>query len=446
MYSFKTETDLQKFDKFVCDNKGSYLQYSKWSNVKTTWNPYFYSATADGGEGLVATALVLERKIPAIGKVWYISCGLVCSEELKADADYITEFVKFIKVEMKKHGAFSLVIDPLVPIRIEGELMQSGVAVADQMVANGFVLNQDIDSYTYKHPVQTMIPLKDENGEEIPAEKILKGCEKGVRYSVRVGGSRGLVSARYKYADILADPSIMEDFMSVLSDTSDRNSFIGRDGDYCLNLMKNLEEYTDITIVYYDKALDKKLEDERQARKQAILSELPTAPQKKLRGLQDELDVIEKNTASYDQRRQETSDSEDDARVAVAGGLTIRFGGVASCIFGGSRNLLRNNTRSSHYLNYLRMSESVDENMDYHDLGYVLVGNPTPWDKNYIPPVEPLENFVGICDFKKSFGAQYFEYIGEYVLTISKPRAWLYRELLPKAKHTMVKIKQTIKK
>ncbi len=442
MYNFRIETDTEKFDKFVEENKGSYLQCSSWPKVKTAWNSFLY-AGYDEEENLVLTALVLERKIPVAGKIWYISCGPVVSTE---DENLTDSFWTYISGQMKSHGAFCLITDPLAPLRIEGEENEVGLKMHESLIKNGFILNPDIDTYTYKHPVQTMIPLKDAEGNQIPADKILKGCEKGVRYSVRVGASRGLTLKRYLYEDVVSNPKILDEFMSVMEDTSDRNSFAARNADYIQNLMKNLSKYTDIMIVYYDKKLDRELEEERQKRKEEILSLLPTAPQKKIRGLQDELDVIQKNTQSYNQRVSETSDYLEDDKIAVAGGLTIRFGGVASCIFGGTRNIVRNNTRSSHFLNYWRMCESIDEGMDFHDLGYVLVKNPEILENGTLGVMEPVENFVGICDFKKSFGAKYYEFVGEYVLVENKTRYWMYKELMPKAKHTLVRIKLKLKK
>lgn len=444
MFAFKIETDLEKFDSFVRDHKGSYLQCSLWPEVKTAWKPYFYSGFDD--ETRVLTALVLERSLPVLGKLWYLSCGPVCEDGYAENYEFMGAFSDFLKAEMKKFGAFCVITDPLIPLRIDGEDQAEGVAAHNLLTSIGYELNPDIESYTYKHPVQTMIPLKDSEGNMIPAEKILKGCEKGVRYSVRVGTSRGLVAQKYTYDDIAANPKILDSFMEVMGDTSDRNSFLNRDADYCLNLVKTLRDYTDITIVYYDKAIDAKLESERQARKEEVLAILPTAPQKKLRGLQDEIDVIDKNSQSYNQRMEETSDYEADAKIAVAAGLTIRYGGVASCVFGGTRNIVRNNTRSSHYLNYLRMCESVAQGMDYHDLGYVLVQNPEILPNGTLGTLEPVENFIGICDFKKSFGAKYFEFIGEYVLVGNKFKYWTYKELMPKAKKARNELVKKLRK
>ncbi len=442
MYEFKIESDLKAFDKFVLKNKGSFLQCSQWSKVKEAWKPRFYSGFYN--DERVLTCLVLVRKLPLAGEVWYISCGTVSdykNEELQE------EFARFLKSEMKRVGATCAIIDPLIPLRINSVDCDEGLQAHKLLTKCGYELNADIETYTYKHPVQLFLNLKDENGQAIECNKILKKCEKGVRYSVRIGEKRGLVAHTYTYDDIEKNPQIMKDFMSVMHDTSDRNNFVERDSKYCQNLISIFKDNTDVTIVYYDKEIDKRLEEERQIKKQKAIEALKTAPQKKIRGLNDEIESIDKNTKSFEARIEETKQYPDDAKIPVAGGLTLRYAGVGSCLFGGTRNIVRNNTRSSHYLNYLRICKSIDEGCDIHDFGYVLVKNPQITHQGTLGSLEPTDNFVGISDFKKSFGTDYYEFIGEYILVGNRFKYFLYSKLMPKAKKVkirFVKIKRKL--
>lgn len=441
MYEFKVENDLKAFDDFVVKNKGSFLQSSSWANVKEAWKPKYYSGFLDGER--VLTCLVLIRKLPLAGDIWYISCGTVSdykNEKLQE------EFAVFLKSQMKESGATCAIIDPLISLRINGEDCSDGLLAHKLLTKCGYELNPDIETYTYKHPVQLFLKLKDDEGQAIPCDKILKKCEKGVRYSVRVGTQRGLVAKTFTYEDIEKNPKIMDDFMSVMHDTSDRNDFVERDAGYCKNLIKTFKDSTDITIVYYDKSVDTKLELERQNKKQNAIKALETAPKKKVRGLNDEIDVVDKNTKSYNARMEETKQYGDDEKIPVAGGLTLRYAGVASCLFGGTRNIVRNNTRSSHYLNYLRICKSIEEGCDIHDFGYVLVKNPTITQDGTLGTLEPTENFVGINEFKKSFGSDYHEFIGEYVLVGNKFKFFLYNSLMPKAKKVKMKLVKIVRK
>lgn len=441
MYDFKVENDLKSFDEFVLANRGSFLQCSDWTKVKKAWSPKFYSGFLN--DERVLTCLVLVRNLPAAGKIWYISCGAVSdytNEQLQ------NEFAQFLKGEMKKEKATCAIIDPLIPLRINDKDCEEGLNAHKLLTKCGYTLNKNIDTYTYKHPVQLFLKLRDENGGLIPKDKILKHCEKGVRYSVRIGKQRGLVEQTYSYKDVKENPVVMKDFMSVMHDTSDRNNFVERDADYCTNLFKVFKDNADITIVYYDKELDKNLENDRQQKRNELKIALETAPQKKITGIKQEIESIDKNTHSYTQRISETIEYPPNAKIPVAGGFTLRYAGVASCLFGGTRNIVRNNTRSSHYLNYLRICKSIDEGCDIHDLGYVLVKTPELTKDGTLGALKPTDNFVGISEFKKSFGADYYEFIGEYVLVANSYKYWLYSRLMPKAKKAKMKVVKAIRK
>lgn len=441
MFQFKIETDKIAFDQFVLENKGSYLQCSRWPLVKEAWDSVLYSGFS--GEERVLTCMVLFRKMPGAGKVWYIPCGAVYDYK---NTELQKEFLEFIKNESKKAGATCLIIDPLIPLRISGETVEDGIVNHKIFIENDFQLNKNIDSYTYKHPVQTYIHLLDDDGKQIPADRILKDCEKGVRYSVRIGTTRGLEAKTYFYDDVEQNPAIMNEFMSVMEDTSNRNEFVQRNGDYIKYLMKVFNDCCDITIVYYNKKADCDLENERQNKKAELLTALETAPQKKIKGIQNDIEAIDNNTKAFNTRMEETKDYPDDAVIPVAGGFTLRYAGVASCLFGGTRNIIRNNTRSSHYLNYLRICRSIETGCHIHDLGYVMVKDPEINPDGTLGKMEPRDNFVGINDFKMSFGAKYYEFIGEYIFVNKKLNYYFYNNLMPRAKHLTMKILRKIKK
>ena len=52
----------------------------------------------------------------------------------------------------------------------------------------------------------------------------------------------------------------------------------------------------------------------------------------------------------------------------------------------------------------------------------------------------PTDNFKGIYDFKKSFSADYHEFIGEYVLVGNKMKYYAYAQLMPMAKKAKIKL------
>ena len=435
MYTFKLETDLAAYDAFLEAHGGQYIQCSRWQTVKTTWNCSFYSGF--DGETRVLAALVMERILPAAGKIWYASGGPVCDYDNTA---LLQAFTDFMRGEVKAHGVTAFIMDPPVSLRVNGEEQERGHALHKALVDMGYALNANIENYTYKQPVQLFIPLKAEDGKALTAQQILKKCDKGVRYSIRLGESRGLTAKSCTAADVERDPKLMDDFISVMRDTSERDNFVERGGDYCAKLLRAFDGCSDLKLIYYSKAKDRALEEERQQKKAEALAQLPGAHEKKARQLQEIIDSTDKQTEHFQKRMAEADAYTDADEICVAGGLSIYYGGMGSCLFGGTKNVIRNETRSSHYLNYLRLCESIDRGCSVHDLGYVFVESPALQQDGTLGALEPTENFKGIYDFKKSFSADYHEFIGEYVLVGNKLKYYAYTTLMPKAKKAKISL------
>lgn len=442
MLEFKTEKNLKEYDDFVNQHKGSFIQCSRWPEIKTAWKPYFYSGFENGER--VLACLVLERNLSLCGKVWYIPDGPVTDY---SRPEIIKEFTSFIKGESKKYNITAVITDPHIPLKINSQVTDEGMAVHKVFIDAGYELNHDAARYIYKAPIQYMINLRNENGEMFTAKELLKKCEKGVRYSVRVGESRGLVSKCVNIDDVEKDPSLLEDFATVMRSTSERDSFIEKRPEYIKKLMSVFSDCMDLTLVYYDKNADKKFEDDRQKHLQANLQKMESAKESVVNRLTNENETINQQSKNYMLRVEKANEFSKEDKFVVAGGLTIRYGGVASCLFGGSIDVLRNETRPSHFVNYLRLCQSIDTGCDYHDLGYVLVDNLNiPSDKKQpLGELTPKENFVGINSFKASLGADLYQFVGEYVLINNKLRYDVYDKLVPMVKKVKVNIMKLLR-
>lgn len=444
MYTFKAEKDFKAFDEFLVRNGGTYMQCSLWPDAKPAWSPHFY--VGFNGEERVFQCLILGRKLPLAGLIWYIPDGFICDY---TDKTLLEEFTSFIKNEMKKHSVTALLTDPHIPLRINHEQQKNGLDAHNMMISLGYRLNHNVENYIYKAPVQYYIPLKDkESGKALTAEEIIKKCEKGVRYSVRIGDQRGLTSKICTYEDVKADPSLMDDFMQVMGDTSNRNDFMERNSDYVTHLMEVFKDYMDLSLVYYDKSVDKKLQDERDRQVEENNKKMETCNEKQKKKLLNDNETIQQQTDNYLKRYELAKAFSDKDKFCVAAGLTIRYNGIAGCIFGGSRNILRNETRPSHYVNYLRLKKSIECGCDIHDLGYVFVDETEhPADKNApLGEFKVREDFVGIRDFKASFNSDYIEFIGEYALVNDNFKFMLYNDFVPKARKLKIEIAKKLRK
>lgn len=440
-YIIKTETDLNAFEEFVLANGGNFLQSVKWAQVKKEWESRFFAGFDENGKR-VLTALIMERHIPFAGKIWYCPSGACCDHK---NGELFSAFAAFMKNELKKNRVTALFYDPLIPLRVNGEGFPDGKSAHFLFTENGFALNTDASKTLYKSPVQLITRLVAPTGEKYTGEKLLKTFEKGVRYSVRVGEGRGLTEEIYTIEDIEKNPQIMDDFLAVMKDTSERSDFVERGGDYCKRLMEVFgKDGLDMMLIYYDKNKDRALQDEKLKRKEELEKALETAPEKKIRGIKEEIDSIDKNTAHFEERMRETENEKD--RICVSGGMTLHYGNMSSCLFGGSRNLLRNNLRASHFFNYRRICHSIEKGSLYHDLGYVLLEKTPPESDGTLGVCKAAPEFEGILSFKKSFGSEYIEFIGEYVLVSDNLLYFSYSRLLEKIRKVQSILNRIIRK
>ncbi len=441
-YTFKTETDMTAFEEFVLSHGGNFLQSVKWAQVKREWNSRFYSGFSDSGER-VLTALVMERRVPFSGKIWYCPAGACCDHSC---TELVSAFCEFMKKEMKKNRATALFYDPLIPLRVDNVDCAEGKEAHRLLTECGFILNTDASKTLYKSPVQLITPLAGADGERFTPERLLKTFEKGVRYSVRVGEGRGLTEEIYTIEDIDKDPRIMQDFLAVMADTSERSDFVERGGDYCRRLMEVFgSEGIDMMLIYYDKNKDISIQNEKLKRRSELEAALLTAPEKKIRGIKEEIDSIDKGTAHFEERMRETENMTCE-RICVSGGMTLHYGGMSSCLFGGSRNILRNNLRASHFFNFRRICHSIEKGNLYHDLGYVLLEKTPPEADGTLGVCKAAPEFEGILSFKRSFGSRYIEFIGEYILVSDKLLYYSYSHLLDKIRRVQSIVNRIIRK
>lgn len=444
MIEFILEQNLQRFDEFVNKNKGSFIQCSRWPEIKTFWKPYFYSGFRC--EEQVLSCLVLERSLSVCGKIWYIPDGPLTDF---SDMEIMSEFTEFLKSEMKKYSVTAVLTDPHIALRIDHELCEKGVKLHEDLIKLGYVLNYDVARYIYKSPIQYMISLRKDDGTLYTEKELLKSCEKGVRYSVRIGESRGLVCKNFTYQDIENDPKILDDFSTVMRATSDRDNFIEKKPEYVKNLMKVFDDSMILSLVYYDKNRDRQFEEDRMKTLAKNIEKLAETDKTSIiNRLTNENDTIKQQSDNYQKRVKIAEEYSSSDEFVVAGGLTVRYGGVASCLFGGSIDVLRNETRSSHFVNYRRICDSIELGCDYHDLGYVLVDNPSiPADKTQIMgELTPFKNFEGINSFKASLGAKLYQFEGEYALVNNSFRYFIYSKLVPLVKKVKINILHILRK
>ncbi len=402
MYNFEKTENYEALNSFAEAHGGSVYQTSMWASVKNAWKPYYYMGYENGKA--VLSCLCLERNIPVAGKLWYCPDGFVCDYK---NSELIKEFSSYLKNEMKKYGVFALACDPLIVKKINGEAVGNFSETISVFSEAGFKVDGVENFYTVQ-PSTTINVLLTENGERISEEKLLKKCEKGVRHGVKLGRDGGIKCESYTIEDLDKNPEIADEFFSVMTETSDRVSFIQRDKSYYVNMLRSLGKYGVMDMLYYD-----------------IKGEKARA---------ESGNMTEKELERFNTAMKELESSgilSDTEKVYVACGLTSYFGKTSICLYGGTRNVLRNTFRPTHLLNWTRICRSIERGCEIHDMGRIT-GD--AYDES-----NPL---YGLCRYKQSYAGTVTEYCGDIYLINNGFGFFLFTKGLPFAK----KIKNTLLK
>ena len=109
-YTFHLDTDPLLMDSFVENHEqNSLYQCSKWAEVKNNWDHFFTSCLE--GDKIVATALVLKRKMPFGKCLFYIPRGPVMDYH---NPELVSFFLDHLVSLAKQHHAIALRFDPNV--------------------------------------------------------------------------------------------------------------------------------------------------------------------------------------------------------------------------------------------------------------------------------------------------------------------------------------------
>lgn len=424
-YRFSEQTDLEQFNRFSLENGGSVYQTSYWAAVKNAWKPTFYMGFSE--ETPVLSALCLQRDVK-VGKLWYCPDGFVCDLTNK---ELVADFCAFMKKEMKKHGICAMAADPLIVEKINGEAVDC--SLEEGLLEGGFVKNKDKNFYVVQPAITIISPLKDET-----EESFLKKCEKGVRHGLKAAEDGLLYVESYDGAALEEHPEKLDEFFEVMTETSDRTAFIQRDKQYYKTMVCSLGKHGVMDLVYCDQKKRKEYCEKLTEQKESLIARLAEEEQaekknkKEIAALKKELESIENilnRNGKVDKELKEVYGDAVPEKLCVAVAITSRFGKTAICLYGGTRNLLRNTLRPTHFLNWHRICKSMEAGIEDHDLGRVT--------GDVFDETNPLH---GLAKYKMSYHGQVTEYVGDLYLISDKFRFLLFRSLLPKVK----KIKTTL--
>ncbi|MHB9037045.1 MAG: lipid II:glycine glycyltransferase FemX [Armatimonadota bacterium] len=228
-----TEQDRIRFNDFVARfETGDLLQSFEWGDLKSRsgWKPVRVYAERNGE--IVATASLLKKAIPKVGRcIIYAPRGPVLDTR---DADLVREFGNYLRETARKHKAILLKIDPPVPV--DDDVSEANICSVGfvPIAAQGFggtqpkcVMQLDLDKST---------------------DELMASFKEKWRYNIRLAGRKGVT------VNMDCTKSDLPAFYELLKETCRRDGFLVRGFNYFEDMWDALVPagYMRLVLTYHE--------------------------------------------------------------------------------------------------------------------------------------------------------------------------------------------------
>jgi len=384
-----------------------FFQSPYWMDIKKDNN---WEGTIVGikkNNKIVAATVLLMKNIKIINKkMVYAPRGFLLDYN---DLSLLTTFVEEIKKYLKERKALFLKINPYIKYQehdIDGNVIEG--------TQNNDLINKLKElGFIHKGLYITMDEKKDLeprwlsvlNLEDKTTDELLKEMRTTTRWSIRNSEKNCLKVIECNRDDL-------KEFKALMKHTADRREFIDRPLSYYENIYDNLNKENLVKVLLVEinfKDLLSKTENEYKDLLEKI-NKMKDNPRK-----QNQLKELENESKSFKKRINDLKEYKNkygDTKI-IAGGLYMLYGKQLVYLLGASyKEFMKYN--SQYLLQWQMINYAKDNNYQTFNF-YGIDGDFRKESKNY-----------GLFDFKRGFGAEVVELIGEFDLVINKTMYILY--------------------
>ncbi len=385
---FITDIKKEEYIKFVDNHsKAHFLESYGWGQFcgdAKNQIPHYIGMKDDNGK-LVATALILEKKMPLGMSYGYSPRGFILDYN---NHELIKEFTNYIKKYMKDNNYVYIKFDPDIKYQ---DIDSNAVPIAGGF--NNYKLLDFMKSIGYKH--------KGFN-------KLYEGNQP--RYTFRINLKKDMdeidavmnksflksVKRSYEYDLVIDNNPNVEDFYRLLQSNSSKDGFNPHSKEYYDAFVKNMGKNMKFFNVSFNPyKLSIKIKDEIKNQEEL----LKTNPKKEA-DINNKLTKLNKDYEEFSKM--------EDKDIVVCSLVCTYTKNYAWSLYIGSDNLA-NQTFAVSRSYYEAIKDAHDNGYEFFDL-FGTVGDP---NTNY-------KNLAHLHDFKRKFGDEYIEFIGEFDL-VNKP-------------------------
>lgn len=414
MYILK-EIDKTSYDNYVLNNnKSHFLQSVSWGEFSRSKKKFtdHYVALYDGKK-IVSAALLLEKKLPLGYTYFYSPRGLITDYN---NEELFNSFTKEIVNYIKKYKAIFLKIDPdIVRKSINYEDKENKLDNNPDKIFNmikkagfkhlGFTKNFETNEPRYSFRIDMNQSL----------DEIESKFSKTTKQRISKAEKLGTIVEIGKEKDV-------KEFYKLMALTEDRKDFVAHPLDYYEEIYKifNENKNTKATLfmgkINFDKTL--KLLDERLNSLNEEIDKFPKenlskSNQNKVNELIKQKDKVFEDINKYKEKKEEYG-----KELILSGHMILSYGDKAWVVYAGNHNDL-----SETYVNYLTYYNHIKWAKENGIKMYDQFG--TIGDLRSDNPV------LGLHEFKKKFGGDYVEFLGEFDYVTNKLMYFCFTKLVP---------------
>ena len=408
--------EKEKFDNFVSNHKtkSHFLQSQSWgelSKTKKGLTPY-YLGLVDEHDNIVAATLLLQKHLPMNLCYFYAPRGFVIDFRKK---ELLKELTKKVVEFAKKRKAIFIKIDPdIIKKSIDYQGEETDNPHYDEIFNN-------IKSCGFKHQGYTknFETMQPRYSFRIDLNQSLEDIENHFSKTTK---QRIAKSLKLDTEVVIGTKKDISEFYHLMTLTESRKDFISYNEDYYQTLYEIFNGNKNskatlflgkVNLIKTIHSLEKNLKTINDQISILPIDNLSKSAKAKLKELTRQKENILKDIDKYKNYKKEYGNE-----LTLSAHMIIEYGDKAWVLYAGNHNIL-----SETYVNY---------NTYFEHLKYCKEKGIKIYDQ--FGTIGDLSNdnpLIGLHEFKKKFGGDYVEFIGEWDYVTNPIMYFVFTKLVP---------------
>ena len=408
--------EKERFDEFVKSHKtkSHFLQSLSWgefSKIKKNLTPYYLGLVNEQDE-IVASVLLLEKKLPMNKCYFYAPRGFVIDYKRK---DLVREMTKKVVEFAKSKKAIFVKIDP--------DIIKKSIDYQNEVKENPDYNStfQTLKECGFKHlgytkNFETMQPRYTFRID------LTQSMEEIENHFSKTTKQRIAKAEKLNTEVVIGTKNDLKEFYHLMTLTESRKDFISYNEDYYETLYEIFNGNPSskatlflgkINITKTLNALEKNLKAVKDQISILPIDNLSKSAKAKLAELSKQKENIQAEMDKYQEAKKEYGNE-----ITLSAHMIIEYGNKAWVLYAGNHNIL-----SETYVNYSTYYEHIkyckNKGIEVYDqfgtIGDLSKNNPR----------------LGLHEFKKKFGGDYIEFIGEWDYITDPLFYFVFTKLVP---------------